>query len=144
VDRLPERSITATAAAKLPLATAGHYNMPSAFPTSIASVPRYRRPLSWGSAAREVTIPQQRRRPCQKRTLAQIVDDPVNDPSHRQLRLPRREGRIPVSTSKGGAGRFTSARTRVGLGSSGGGFYIVNPLTLAPLQSDFWMAYLAP
>jgi hypothetical protein len=45
VDRLPER-YHGHRGKEARLATAGHYNMPSAFPTSIASVPRYRRPLS--------------------------------------------------------------------------------------------------
>jgi hypothetical protein len=131
-------AITATSAKRV-LATGGHYNMPSAFPTAIASVPRYRRPLAWALAARQVAIPQQRHAGRVKDgALAQIVVDPVNDPLdgfnyHDERTNPG------LDFKTGGAGRFTSARTRIGLGSSGGGFFIVNPLTLAPLGSDFWM-----
>jgi hypothetical protein len=67
-----------------------------------------------------------------RRALAQIVD-PVNDPSTASSTTTRRTN-PGFDFKTGGAGRFTSARTRVGLGSDGGGYYIVSPLTLAPLQ----------
>jgi hypothetical protein len=119
--------------------SAGHYNMPSAFPTAIASVPRFRRPLSWAYAARQVTIPAQRHAGRVKDgALAQIVVDATSDPSDGFLYHDERIN-PGLDFKTGGAGRFTSARTRVGLGSSGLGYYIVNPLTLAPLGSDFWM-----
>lgn len=118
-------------------AAAGHYNMPSAFPTTVAGTPRYRRPLSWAHAAREVANPPQRHAGRVKDgALSQIVVDPVNDPSDGFI---YRDERINVGFDNlypGGAGRFTAARTRVGLGSTPG-FYITNPRLLAPLGSDF-------
>ena len=121
-------------------AAAGYYNMPSAFPTAVASTPRYRRPLAWAYAARQVTIPAQRHAGRVKDgALAQILMDPSRDPADGFI---YHDERITPALDfvTGGAGRFTSARTRVGLGSSGG-FFIVNPLMLSPFGSDFIAIY---
>lgn len=133
-----EADIAATSCKRL-LGCAGYYNMPSAFPTALASTPRHRRPLTWAFAARQVTIPPQRHAGRVKDgALAQIVVDPVLDPSDGFIYHDERVN-PGLDFKTGGAGRFTTARTRVGLGSSGLGYFIVNPLTLAPLGSDFWM-----
>jgi len=61
---------------------AGYYNMPSAFPTSAAGLPSYRRPLSWADAVRRVLVPAQRRGGRVKDgSLQNIVVDPSTDPS---------------------------------------------------------------
>ena len=133
-----EADITATSCRRL-LGCAGFYNMPSAYPTAYASTPRARRPLTWAFAARQVGIPPQRHAGRVKDgALAQIVVDPVLDPNDGFIYHDERVN-PGLDFKTGGAGRFTSARTRVGLGSSGLGYYVVNPLTLAPLGSDYWM-----
>ena len=117
---------------------AGFYNMPSAFPTQIAGTPRYRRPLAWAYAAREVAIqPQTHAGRVRDGALSQIVVDPVNDPVDGFIYHDERVN-PGLDFKTGGAGRFVSARTRIGLGSTGG-FFIVNPLMLSALGSDFWM-----
>jgi hypothetical protein len=133
-----ELDFLSTSAKRLSCA-AGFYNMATAFPTAIASVPRLRRPLSWAYAARQVAIPAQRHAGrVSDGALAQIVVDAANDPTDGFIYHDERIN-PGLDWKTGGAGRFTSARTRVGLGSSGLGYYIVNPLTLAPLGTDFWM-----
>ena len=125
--------------AKRMLAAAGYYNMPSAFSLAVAGTPRYRRPLAWAQAAREVTIqPQTHSGRVRDGALSQIVVDPVNDPTDGFVYHDERIN-PGLDYKTGGAGRFTSATTRVGLGSAGLGYYIVNPLMLSPLGSDFWM-----
>lgn len=123
--------------AKRALGGAGFYNMPTAFPAGAgggyAGAPRYRRPLTWAEAARQVQIPPQRHSGRVKDgSLSPIVVDPTNDPldgfNYHDERL---NPSLDILT--GGSGRFCSARTRVGLP----GFYIVNPLLLSPLGSDF-------
>lgn len=113
-------------------AHAGHYNMPSAIPNPVAGSPRYRRPLSFASAARQVTIPPQRHSGRVKDgSLAQIVIDPTIDPTdgfiyHDERSNPNFDG-----------ARFTSAITRIGLG----GFYIKNPQLMSALGSVFTFLY---
>lgn len=108
--------------------SAGHYNMPSAFANPAAGAPRYRRPLSWAYAARQVTIPPQRHAGRVKDgSLSQIVIDPTNDPKdgfvyHDERTTPGLDG-----------ARFATARTRIGLP----GFYLVNPNLMSPPGSQF-------
>ena len=110
----------------------GHYNMPSAIVNPAASTPRYRRPLSFASAARQVTIPPQRHSGrVRDGALAQIVIDPTTDPTdgfiyHDERNNPSLD-----------AARFTSALTRVGLT----GYYIANPQLMSPLGSVFVYLY---
>lgn len=126
----------AAVSAKRVSCAVGHYNVPSAFPTTAAGTPRKRRSLAWAYAARQVTIPQQRHAGRVKDgALTQIVVDPVNDPADGFLYHDERVN-PGFDFLTGGTGRFTSARTRIGLGSSGG-FFLVNPLLLSPLGSDF-------
>ncbi len=113
---------------------AGYYNMPSAFPTQIASVPSYRRPASWALAAREVVIPPQRHAGnVGDGALTQVVVNASTDPgdgfeySNAYLN-PTLDYFLP-----GGVGRFTTLRTHPGRQ----GFFISNPLSLAPVGSDF-------
>lgn len=108
--------------------SAGHYNMPSPFANPVAGAPRYRRPLSWAYAARQVTIPPQRHAGRVKDgALAEIVIDPTNDPTDGFVYHDER-----VNPGLDGA-RFASARTRIGLP----GFYMVNPSLMSPPGSQF-------
>lgn len=124
----------AAVSAKRLLAGAGYYNMPSAFPNPAAGAPRYRRPLTWAQAARQVAIPAQRHSGrVRDGSLSQIVIDPTNDPNdgfiyHDERLNPGLDILVP-----GGAGRFCSALTRVGEQ----GYFIQNPLLLSPIGSDF-------
>ncbi len=72
----------AAVAAKRVCVGVGHYNMPSKIPNTVAGLPRYRRPLSWALAARQVTIPPQRHAGRVKDgSIVDIVVDAVNDPA---------------------------------------------------------------
>lgn len=123
--------------AKRVLSGAGRYNVQSAFINSMAGQPIMRRSLTWVQAARQITLaPQQHSGEVDLGSLAQIVVDPTNDPKdgfiyHDERVNPGLDDFLP-----GGAGRFCSARTRIGLP----GFYIVNPRLLAPSGSvySFW------
>jgi hypothetical protein len=62
--------------------SAGHYNMSSEIPTQVAGLPKYRRPLSYALAAKQVTIqPQKHAGRVKDGPIAHIVTDPINDPS---------------------------------------------------------------
>lgn len=64
------------------LVTAGHYNMQSPLPLAIAGAPKYRLPLSYALAAKQVTIPPQRHAGrVRDGAVSQIVVDAANDPS---------------------------------------------------------------
>jgi hypothetical protein len=125
------------ASAKRVLAGAGHYNMQSAFANSMAGTPIFRRSLTWAQAARQITLaPQTHSGEVDLGALAQIIVDPTNDPKdgfiyHDERVNPGLDDFLP-----GGAARFCSARTRIGLP----GYYIVNPRLLAPSGSvySFW------
>lgn len=122
--------------AKRALCGAGHYNMTSSIASSVAGVPRYRRSLTWAFAARQVTLaPQRHAGRVRDGALSQIILDPTNDPSDGFV---YHDERINPGLDRltGGAGRFCSARTRIGYP----GIYIVNPLLLAAPGSDytFW------
>lgn len=107
---------------------AGHYNMTSPFANPAAGAPRYRRPLSWAYAARQLAIPPQRHAGRVKDgALEQIVVDPTNDPKDGFVYHDER-----ITPGLDGA-RFASARTRIGLP----GFYLVNPLLMSAPGSQF-------
>lgn len=111
-------------------ASAGHYNQPSAIPNPTVGAPRYRRPLAWALAARQVQVPPQRHAGrVRDGSLTQIAIDPTNDPKDGFV---YHDERINSGLD---AARFTSARTRIGLP----GFYINNPNLMAPLGSVFTM-----
>jgi len=118
----------AAVSAKRICAVGGYYNTQSQIPTSVAGAPKYRRPLAWSLAARQVTIPTQRHAGrVRDGSLSFIVQDPVNDPRdgfnyHDDALSPTLD-----------VARLTSARQRKGLP----GFYITNPRLLSPAGSDF-------
>lgn len=118
-------------------ATGGYYNMPSAFPTSYASSPIYRRPFSFALCARQVAIAAQRHAGkvggAEGGNLTQIVRSPAVDPYdgfiyHDEYLTPSLDYFLP-----GGVGRFASARTH----ARKQGFFASNPLLLAQSGSDF-------
>lgn len=106
----------------------GHYNMPSAIPNSAAGAPRYRRPLSFALAARQVTLqPQTHAGRVRDGALSNIVVDPTNDPADGFV---YHDERLNPNFDNA---RFSSARTRIGLP----GYYNVNPKLMAPIGSVF-------
>lgn len=118
-------------------ATAGWYNMPTAFPTLFASAPIYRRPLAFAYAARQASIPTQvhagKVGQPNGGALSQIIVNATSDASdgfvyHNEAANPGFDYYAP-----GGSGRITAARLR----ARKPGWYISNPLTLAPAGSDF-------
>jgi hypothetical protein len=114
--------------AKRICANAGHYNMPSAFPTSVCGAPRYRRSLAWAIAARAVTIPPQRHAGrVRDGSLSNITVDPITDPTDGFV---YHDARI---TSGLQVARFSGARTRVGKQ----GFYNTNPNLMSATGSVF-------
>jgi hypothetical protein len=131
----------ASTSAKRIWPAASEWNMPSAFTNAVAGAPRYRRPLAWAFAARQAAISPQRhagrRRPdAEGGPLSQIVVDPTNDPNdgfiyHDERVNPGLDPFVP-----GGASRFTTARTVIGLP----GVFITNPISLAPNGSDYVLA----
>lgn len=126
----------AATTAKRVVATAGHYNMPSAFVTLFASVPAYRRPFSFALGARQVAIAPQRHAGrvggLQGGALSQIrrAASDVNDGFiyHDETANPAFDGFLAGAT-----GRIASARTV----PRKPGWFASNPLTLAPSGSDF-------
>ncbi len=70
---------SATAAKRI-CVTAGHYNIPSKIPKSLAGLPKYRRPLSYALGARQVTIqPQKHAGRVKDGSLAEISTSPTTD-----------------------------------------------------------------
>lgn len=117
--------------------SAGHYNMPSAFPTIFASTPSYRRPFSFALAARQVSIQPQTHAGRAGGTfggaLTQIVRNSVRDVSdgfvyHDELVNPVFDYFLP-----GGVGRLASARSR----ARKAGLFAADPLMLGAVGSDF-------
>ena len=122
-----QTSYSATSAKRI-CATGGHYNMPSAYPNSVGGSPRYRRPLSYALAAREVTIPPQRHAGrVRDGSLANVVVDPTLDPTDGFI---YHDERLQAGLN---SARFASARTRIGLP----GYYIVQPNLMSPVGSVF-------
>lgn len=114
--------------------SAGYYNMPSAYPTYLAGTPSYRQSLGYAYAARECVIPPQRHAGrVRDGSLSQIVVNPNVDPSDGFVYWDSASSPTLDYFLPGGAGRFTTARTRQSLS----GYFISNPLTLAPVGSDF-------
>lgn len=119
-------------------ACAGAYNMPSAFPSPLYGAPRYRRPLAWALAARQVGLaPQRHAGRVKDGSLAQIVIDPINDPAdgfvyHDESINPG----LDYVDSGVGVNRFCAAKTRR---PNLPGYFITNPLLCSQLGSDFWM-----
>lgn len=118
----------AAVSAKRICACGGYYNTQSQISNPAAGLPRYRRPLAWSLAARQVTIPPQRHAGrVRDGALSFIAVDPVNDPKdgfnyHDDFLSPTLD-----------IARFTSARQRKGLP----GYFITNPKLMSPAGSDF-------
>lgn len=114
--------------AKRILAGAGYYNMPSAIANPAAGAPRYRRPLTWANAARQIAIPAQRHSGRVKDgALANVILDASNDPLDGFVYHDERQ------TGGLDSARFLSAQTRVGLP----GYYVKQPKLMSPSGSDF-------
>lgn len=114
--------------------SAGYYNMPSAYPTYLAGTPSYRQSLGYAYSARECVIPPQRHAGrVRDGSLSQIVVNANSDPSDGFVYWDSASSPTLDYFLPGGAGRFTTARTR----QSRSGYFISNPLTLAPIGSDF-------
>ncbi len=117
------------------LVSAGHYNVQSPIPNPAGGAPKYRRPLSWALAARQVQIPPQRHAGrVLDGALSDIVVDPTVDPADGFV---YHDERLNPGFD---AARFCAARTRI----KRQGFYIANPnlmsgtgsvYTLLPLRN---------
>lgn len=126
----------ASTIAKRVVATGGHYNTPSAFPTQFAGAPSYRRPLSFDLGARQVAIDPQRHAGrvggLQGGAISQIrrlVGDLTDGfVYHDETANPAFDGFL-----LGATGRMTSAKTI----PRKQGWFFANPLTLAASGSDF-------
>lgn len=116
--------------------SAGHYNIRSVYPNSVAGLPIYRRPLSFAWAARvagQLPLPADHEGWVRLGALSQVVQDNVNDPVDGFVYHDERQGFV-FDQLGGGSGRMTAARTRVGRLA---GWWISNPLSLAAVGSDF-------
>lgn len=113
---------------------AGHYNIPSKFPITAAGLPRYRRPLAWAHAARQVRFggtirggPQTHAGRVSDGALAEIVVDPTNDPGDGFVY--HDESSSPSLTDA----RFCAATKRKGKP----GIFIRDPLLMSSPGSSF-------
>ena len=118
--------------------SAGHYNMPSAYPNSVWGAPRFRRPLSWAAAARQVTAPPQRHiGRVRDGALGTIVVSPTTDPLDGFIYHDESiNGGLDYLFSGTGTARFMCATTRK---PNLPGFYITDPLLASPIGSDFFI-----
>lgn len=107
---------------------AGYYNTPTGIPNAAFGAPRYRRPLAYSLAARQVQIPPQRHAGrVRDGALSNIIIDPTSDAQDGFVYHDERQNPgFDVA-------RITSARTRIGYQ----GFYIANPNLLSPTGSVF-------
>ena len=117
---------------------AAHWNMPTGFPNpSATGAPSLRRPIAWAAAARYVTVPPQRHiGRVRDGSVSQIVVNPTSDPQdgfiyHDERNTPG----LDYLIAQTGSSRLMTSMTRTGAP----GVYITNPLTLAPLGSDFFL-----
>jgi Protein of unknown function (DUF2586) len=114
--------------AKRVVASAGYYNMPSAYPNTAAGTPAYRRSLVWADAARRVQVPPQRHGGrVRDGSLGNIVVNPSSDPTDGFV---YHDERLNPSLD---AARFLTARTRVKLQ----GFFVTNENLMSPVGSQF-------
>ena len=110
------------------LVTSGHYNVQSPIPNPAAGAPKYRRPLSWVLASRQVQIPPQRHAgKVADGSLSEIVVDPTNDPADGFV---YHDERLNPGFD---AARFCAARTRI----KKQGWYIANPNLMSGAGSVF-------
>lgn len=127
---------SAVAARRLCVAAA-YWNMPTAFPNpSSTGAPALRRSVAYAAAARQVNIPPQRHLGRVKDgSLGTIVVNPLSDPQDGFVYHDERINPGLDYIIAGTGGRFMSTMTRTGLP----GVYITNPLSMAPLGSDFFL-----
>ena len=127
---------SATAARRL-CAGAGHWNMPSVFPLpGSTGASSYRRPIAWAAAARYVRVPPQRHVGRVKDgAISNITINPLLDPADGFVYHDERINPGMDYIIAGAGGRFMSTMTRTGYP----GVYITNPLSCAPLGSDFFL-----
>ena len=117
--------------------SAAYWNMPTAFPNPASTgAPALRRSLAYAAAARQVQIPPQRHLGRVKDgSLANIVVNPLSDPQDGFIYHDERvNGGLDYIITSGG-GRFMTTMTRTGLP----GVYVTNPLSAAPLGSDYFL-----
>lgn len=116
---------------------APYWNMPTAIPNPASTgAPALRRPIAWAAAARYTTVPPQRHVGRVKDgAVANIVVNPLLDPVDGFVYHDERINPGLDYIIAGTGGRFMSTMTRPGLP----GVYITNPLTAAPLGSDFFL-----
>jgi hypothetical protein len=114
---------------------AGYYNIRSAFPNPVAGQPLYRRPLGWAAAARVVQLPSPADHEGWVKLggLSQITVDIVTDPTDGFVYHDEQATGPVFDNLGGGPGRMTAARFRRGKA----GYFICNPLTLAPVGSTY-------
>jgi hypothetical protein len=113
-----ETSYSATTAVRV-CASAGYYNMPSAYPNAAAGTPAYRRCLGWALDQREAVIPPQRHAGrVSDGALGAIVVNPTTDPTDGFVYHDERITTPGLTTA-----RFAAAKTRVGKQ----GFFIDQP-----------------
>lgn len=120
------------------LVSAGYWNMPSAYPNPAAwGTPRFRRPVSYALAARAVAIPpQQHSGRVKTGNLSNIVVDSINDPTDGFVYHDERVNPgLDYITTGSGTARFATTLTRIGYP----GVFSANPLTMAPIGSDFFL-----
>jgi hypothetical protein len=117
-------------------AAAAYWNMPSAFPNTVAGAPRYRRSVAWAWAQRQVTIPPQRHAGrVSDGSLSAIVVDPTKDPQDGFVYHDERINPGLDYLIAGSGGRFASTLTRIGYP----GVFLSNPLAMAPLGSNYYL-----
>ncbi len=118
-------------------ASAGWYNMPTAFPTSFASAPAQRRPLSFALGARQVAIQPQTMAAkvggALGGNISQIVVSPGRDPYDGFIYHDETLSPAFCYVLAGATGRFAAAMTH----KRKAGLFFAVPLTLAPQGSDF-------
>lgn len=120
---------------------AAYWNMPTAYPNPASTgAPALRRSASWAAAARTVTVPPQRHIGRVKDgALTSVIVNPLLDPVDGFVYHDERiNPGLDYVINSGTGGRFMSLMTRTGLP----GVYVTNPLTAAPLGSDFFMMML--
>lgn len=108
--------------------SAGHYNMPSQIPKSVAGLPRFRRSLAWALGARQVTLqPQRHAGRVKDGPLGSIVVDAANDANDGFIYHDER-----LNPGFNGA-KFASAKTRI----KKKGRFIDNPNLMSDTGSVF-------
>lgn len=127
----------ASTAARRICPAAAYWNVPTAFPNPASTgAPSLRRSVGWLAAARQVAVPPQRHLGRVKDgSLTGLVVNPTSDPTDGFIYHDERINPGLDYIIAGTGGRFMSTMTRPGLP----GVYITNPLTAAPLGSDFFL-----